>query len=128
MGSVWRDVILMEQRSKVVGIKMKEKLDSSLIRKLNSFTDDFLSEQDGILDKKTIELIAIAASICVDCLPCTDFHITEAIKNGASSDEINKVFKLVMAVSAGKRKVFSNRRRGIYGIEAKTKLIKSRKV
>ena len=86
---------------------MKEKLDSSLIRKLNSLTDDFLSEQDGILDKKTIELIATAVSICVDCSPCTDFHITEAVRYGATSAEMNKVFKIVMAVSAGKRKVFS---------------------
>ena len=86
---------------------MKEKLDSNLISKLNAFTDDFLSEQDGVLDKKTIELIATAASICVDCSPCTDFHIAEAVKHGAGSEEINKVFKIVMAVSAGKRKVFS---------------------
>ncbi len=86
---------------------MKEKLDSSLISKLNNFTDDFLSEQDGVLDKKVIELIATAVSICVDCSPCTYFHITEAVKHGSSSEEINKVFKIVMAVSAGKRKVFS---------------------
>ena len=86
---------------------MEEKLNSNLISKLNSFTSDFLSDQDGVLDKKTIELIATAVSICVDCSPCTDFHITEAIQNGASSEEINKVFKIVMAVSAGKRKVFS---------------------
>jgi len=86
---------------------MKEKLDSSLINKLNSFTDDFLSEKDGVFDKKTIELIATAVSICVDCSPCTDFHIAEAMKHGATSQEINKLFKIVMAVSAGKRKVFS---------------------
>ncbi len=86
---------------------MEEKLDSGLISKLNDFTDGFLSEQDGILDKKTIELIATAVSICVDCSPCTDFHITEAVRYGATSEEINKVFKIVMAVSAGKRKVFS---------------------
>ena len=85
---------------------MKEKLDSSLINKLNEFTDDFLSE-DGVLDKKTIELIATTVSICVDCSPCADFHIAEAVKHGATSEEINKVFKIVMAVSAGKRKVFS---------------------
>ena len=36
---------------------MKEKLDLSLISKLNDFTDDFLSEQDGILDKKVIEVM-----------------------------------------------------------------------
>ena len=86
---------------------MEEKLNSNLISKLNSFTSDFLSDRDDILDKKAIELIATAVSICVDCLPCTDFHVTEAIKNGASNEEINKVFKIVMAVSAGKRKVFS---------------------
>ncbi len=86
---------------------MREKLDSSLISKLNDFTDDFLSDKDGVLDKKTIELVATAVSICVDCSPCTDFHITEAVKHGATSEEINKVFKIVMAVSAGKRKVFS---------------------
>ena len=86
---------------------MKEKLDSNLISKLNACTDDFVSEQDGVLDKKTIELVATAVSICVDCSPCTDFHIAEAVKYGATSEEINKVFKIVMAVSAGKRKVFS---------------------
>jgi len=86
---------------------MKEKLNSNLISRLNNFTNDFLSAQDGILDKKTIELIATAVSICVDCSPCTDFHITEAVEQGATSEEINKVFKIVMAVSAGKRKVFS---------------------
>ena len=74
---------------------MKEKLDSNLIYKLSSLTDNFLSEQDGILGKKTIELVATAASICVDCSPCTDFHITEAVKNGETSEEINRVFKIV---------------------------------
>ena len=86
---------------------MEEKLNLNLISRLNSFTDNFLSEQDDVLDKKTIELIATAVSICVDCSPCTDFHITEAVKQGATSEEINKVFKIVMAVSAGKIKVFS---------------------
>ena len=37
------------------------------------------------------------------------FIIHEAIQCGATSEEINKVFKTVMAVSAGKTKVFSRR-------------------
>ena len=86
---------------------MKEKLNSNLLSRLNDFTDDFLSARDGVLDKKTIELIATAVSICVNCEPCTDFHINEAIQCGATSEEINKVFKIVMAVSAGKTKLFS---------------------
>jgi len=84
-----------------------EKLNPQLIDELNSFTDSFLSDSDNTLDKKTIELIATAVSICVNCSPCTDFHINEAKKHGATSDEINKVFKIVMAVNAGKNKVFS---------------------
>ena len=86
---------------------MEEKLNSDLISRLNDFTDDFLSEKDGVFYKKTIELIATAVSISLDCSPCADFHITEALNYGATSEEINKVFKIVMAVSAGKRKVFS---------------------
>ncbi|MHC4620820.1 MAG: carboxymuconolactone decarboxylase family protein [Planctomycetota bacterium] len=86
---------------------MKEKLNSNLIGRLNEFTDGFLSAQDGVLDKKTIELIATAVSISVDCKPCTDFHINEAIECGATGEEINTVFKIVMGVSAGRIKVFS---------------------
>ena len=86
---------------------MTEKLNPGVISKVNDFAGNFLSEQDGVLDKKTIELIAIAVSICVNCTPCTDFHINEAVQCGATSEEINKVFKVVMAVSAGKTKVFS---------------------
>ena len=88
-------------------MQTNERLSSELITELNSFTDSFLSDCDNTLEKKTIELIATAVSICVNCGPCTDFHISEARKYGATSKEINKVFKIVMAVSAGKIKVFS---------------------
>lgn len=86
---------------------MKEKLHPELIETLNAFTDGFLSDADDSLDKKTIELIAVAVSVCVGCVPCAEFHVNEAKRCGASSDEINKVFKIVMAVNAGRIKVFS---------------------
>ncbi len=86
---------------------MKERLNIKVIERVNEFTEDFLSDADGILDKKTIELIAIGVSVCVNCVPCTDFHIEEAMKNGATKEEINKVFKIIMAVNTGKIKVFS---------------------
>lgn len=86
---------------------MKETLSPQLTGELNAFTDKFLSDEDGSLDKRTIELIATAVSICVNCVPCTEFHINEAKRHGATSDEINKVFKVVMAVTAGRIKVFS---------------------
>ena len=86
---------------------MQETLNPELIERLNAFTDEFLSDGDNSLDKKSIELIAVAASVCVGCAPCTDFHVSEAKRCGATSDEINKVFKIVMAVNAGRIKVFS---------------------
>ena len=41
---------------------MKGKLNSNFISRLNNFTDSLLSVQDGVRDKKTIELIAAAVS------------------------------------------------------------------
>ncbi len=86
---------------------MHDKLSPELIAELNTFTESFLSDCDNSMDKKWIELIAVAVSVCVNCAPCTDFHITEAKKHGATPAEINKVFKVIMAVSAGKTKVFA---------------------
>jgi AhpD family alkylhydroperoxidase len=86
---------------------MQDRLNPDLVRESNSFTDSLLSDGDASLDKETIELIALAASICFDCAPCTEFHIIEARKHGATDEEINKVFKVVMAASAGRTKVFA---------------------
>ena len=64
------------------GTPMQERLHPELIERLNQFTDDFLSDTDNSLDKKSIELIAVAVSISVGCAPCTDFHIGEAKRCG----------------------------------------------
>jgi AhpD family alkylhydroperoxidase len=85
----------------------QEKLNPKVIKQVNEFTEIFLSEKDNILDKKTIELIATAVSMSVNCIPCTNFHIQEALNNGATKEELNKVFQIVMAVSTGKIKVYT---------------------
>jgi AhpD family alkylhydroperoxidase len=40
------------------------------------------------LDKKQTELIALAISVAIRCDPCTAAHIEDALKAGASRDEI----------------------------------------
>ena len=43
---------------------------------------------DGALDTKTKELIALAISVVVRCEGCIAFHVNDAIKAGASREEI----------------------------------------
>lgn len=55
-----------------------------------------------MLDPKTRELIAIAASVVAKCQPCLDYHVEEARKAGASeSDMRNAVGVARMVRQAG---------------------------
>lgn len=48
------------------------------------------------LDKRTIRLIAIGASVTANCQPCLQINVTKALENGADAQEI------VEAVEVGK--------------------------
>lgn len=49
-----------------------------------------------MLDEKTKELVAIGATITVNCQPCLEFHTSKAREAGATAAEI------LAAVEAGK--------------------------
>jgi AhpD family alkylhydroperoxidase len=49
-----------------------------------------------MLDEKTKELVAIGATITVNCQPCLEYHTSKARQLGATPDEI------LAAVEAGK--------------------------
>ena len=57
------------------------------------------------LDERIMVLIGLAASIAVDCEPCTEAYLAECRKHSVSDIEIADVLAKVMAVSAGKRKI-----------------------
>jgi len=40
------------------------------------------------LDKRTIRLIAIGASVTANCQPCLQINVTKALENGADAQEI----------------------------------------
>lgn len=45
--------------------------------------------EDGqTIDEKTLELIAVGASVAACCTPCLEYHITTARKAGASPEEL----------------------------------------
>jgi AhpD family alkylhydroperoxidase len=52
------------------------------------------------LDRKTKELIAIAASLIAHCQGCLEGHIKKALKLGATREEIGEVIAIAIGVSA----------------------------
>jgi AhpD family alkylhydroperoxidase len=52
------------------------------------------------IDRKTKELIAIAASLGFKCQGCLDGHIKKAKKFGASPEEISEAIAITMGVAA----------------------------
>ena len=54
----------------------------------------------SVLDRKTKELIAIAASLAAHCSGCLEGHIQKAIKSGATRDELSETIAITMGVNA----------------------------
>src|SRR5712671_8138115 len=52
------------------------------------------------LDRKTKELIAIAASLATHCKGCLEGHIKKALKAGATKEELSETIAITMGVSA----------------------------
>jgi AhpD family alkylhydroperoxidase len=54
----------------------------------------------SVLDRKTKELIAIAASLAAKCQGCLEGHIKKALKCGATRDEISESIAIAIGVNA----------------------------
>ena len=52
------------------------------------------------LDRKTKELIAIAASLASHCKGCLEGHIKKALNYGATKEELSETIAITMGVSA----------------------------
>ncbi len=65
---------------------------------------------DGALDGKTKELIALGIAITVRCDGCISFHVHDALKAGASKEEIAETVSVAILMGGGPSVV--------YGIEA----------
>ncbi len=53
------------------------------------------------LDEKTIELIALGASIAANCQPCLKHHLNQAQRLGVGEDEINQAVRVGKMVRNG---------------------------
>ena len=66
-------------------------------------------ERTGHLDAKTRELIALAVAVTTRCDGCITVHVGEALKHGATRDEIAEALGVAVAMNAGAALVFSAR-------------------
>jgi AhpD family alkylhydroperoxidase len=56
---------------------------------------------DGLLDTRTKELIALAIAVVVRCDGCIAFHVHDAIKAGASREEIVEALDVAVLMGGG---------------------------
>jgi AhpD family alkylhydroperoxidase len=57
--------------------------------------------KDGKLSKKQKELIAIGISVVINCESCMEWHIKQALNDGAKDDEIIEAIEVGIEMSGG---------------------------
>jgi AhpD family alkylhydroperoxidase len=96
-------------------IKDKDKIDRiiSLRKKANSYYSkrskvfrSFLEMEkntytNGALNKKEKEFIAVGISVVTNCESCMEWHIKQAIDDGASREEIVEAIEVGIEMSGG---------------------------
>lgn len=75
-------------------------VDPRMMRIYLDFYRETYSTKHATLDRRTQELIAIAASLVAKCQGCLEGHIKKALKEGATKDEIAESIAIAMGVNA----------------------------
>lgn len=57
--------------------------------------------QSGALEGKYKELVALGISIVEKCYPCVEYHVTAALKGGASRQQVIEVAAVAVALGGG---------------------------
>ncbi len=85
--------------------KTRKKAHSFYLKKskvYQSFVDmEQNTYKDGALTKKQKELIAIGISLVIDCESCMEWHIKQALDDGAMEEEIIEAIEVGIEMSGG---------------------------
>jgi AhpD family alkylhydroperoxidase len=71
--------------------------DSKVFKRLWSL-DTLTYQDEGVLDKKTKELMGLCVSLAMRCDSCVKYHIEEALKAGANEAEIVETFEIATVI------------------------------
>lgn len=88
---------IIEQRKRANGKLLR--YDSRVFRIIQELEKATFS--DGALSKKTKELIAVGISVVVNCESCMQWHITEAVKSGATEREVLEAIEVAFEMGIG---------------------------
>jgi len=80
-------------------MKRLEKEAPNLVHGFREFITDCF--KPGALDRKQKELMAVAATVAVRCIPCLAHHANNAIKAGATRDEVLEAATIGVEVGGG---------------------------
>jgi AhpD family alkylhydroperoxidase len=86
-------------------IKDRTKLYLSFLNNVKTYKPFLELEEkafsDGALDKKTKELMAISISIVTKCEPCMEWHLNQAMKAGATDEQIYETIDVAIEMGGG---------------------------
>jgi AhpD family alkylhydroperoxidase len=86
-------------------IEQRKKAHSFYLRKSEVYKSFLDMEQktykDGAIKKKEKELIAVGISIVINCESCMEWHIKQALNDGATEDEIIEAIEVGIEMSGG---------------------------
>lgn len=87
--------------------KLMGELGGKIPNTMKAFSDlHNASLVDGALTTKTKELIALGIAITVRCDGCIAFHVKDALKAGASSEEIMETIGVAVMMGGGPAVVY----------------------
>ncbi|WP_386692365.1 MULTISPECIES: carboxymuconolactone decarboxylase family protein [unclassified Lonepinella] len=65
--------------------------------------------EGNVLDLKTRELIALAVAVTTRCESCISVHAAEAVKAGATEEEVSAALAMAISLNAGAAYTYSLR-------------------
>jgi AhpD family alkylhydroperoxidase len=63
--------------------------------------------KDGVLSKRTKELMALLIAVYAHCEGCIVFHVNAAIEQGVSRDELSEALSVVIEMGGGPATVYA---------------------
>ena len=92
-------------------IKNRKKLHSSFLKNVKTYRPLRELEEkafnDGALNKKTKELMALSISIVTKSEPCMEWHLDQAMQAGATDEEIYETIDVAIEMGGGQALAYS---------------------
>lgn len=80
-------------------MKSYEMIPERIKKRYLEFYDELYNPERSVLDLRTKELIAIAASLIAGCQGCFKGHVTKAARLGVTQEEVGEAISIAIAIN-----------------------------